>query len=76
MDTLIDPMDIEMTIDAGIDNDPKEILDEALEKLDCIIEDLRNVATDMFEYGDVDFGNGLDALAAGLAIKIEKRFSR
>lgn len=49
-------------------------LEDTLDKLKEIIEDLQSVAANLFDYGDIDFANGLDALAIGLTIKMEKRF--
>lgn len=79
---MIDMDDLSNLSIIDIDEDTPDVealddlisLEKALDKVRDIIADIQEAAADIFECGDIDFANGLDALAVGLSIKVEKRF--
>ena len=56
------------------DEAPDETLQQAVNDLLNICEELETSAQNLFDGGDIEFSQGIDALATGLRIKLVKRY--
>lgn len=53
---------------------PNDALDRAVQMLLQIAHDLEFAAEDLFEGGDIEFSQGIQALSVGLIVKLKKRY--